>query len=91
MSVRRTPKLTKQAQALFTAIVTEDDGWTPGQTTRDIAMETGLSPSQVRDAIFGPAADAWRRQLMAQRRGTIDASSERPMGPEVGAQAEVPA
>jgi hypothetical protein len=34
----------------------------------DMFKSTGLSVEQVRDALWGPAADAWRRDLVARYR-----------------------
>lgn len=62
---RRTPTLTKQAREMFETIV-RSEGWTPGLTIPLIAAELSLSPDQVRDAIFAPAADAWRGDLTAR-------------------------
>jgi hypothetical protein len=82
MKVRRTPKLTKQCQALFEQTIMETGGWSPGETTREIAMETGLTAGQVADAIFGAASDEWRRAMI---RRVTDARKEREMGATDGA------
>lgn len=62
-TVRRTPALTKQAREMFVSVLREEGGWTPGVTIEQIATATGLSPQQVRDAIWSPSADEWRRGL----------------------------
>ena len=62
---RRTPTLTKRAREMFEHMVSTE-GWTPGLTIPAIAAELLLSPEQVRDSIFGPAADAWRRDFTAR-------------------------
>lgn len=59
---RRTKALTKEARRLFEAMI-GSEGWGPGITIPKIAVEVGLSPDQVRDAIFGPSADEWRADL----------------------------
>jgi hypothetical protein len=48
---------------LFEDAIFNGDGFVLGETTSRIARETGLSTEQVRDALFGPSADAWRRAL----------------------------
>lgn len=66
--LRRTKALTDQARDLFeTALLS--DGWQPGATIPAIAKATGLTADQVRDAIFAPAADAWRAALTARING----------------------
>lgn len=62
---RRTPALTNAARALFESMILSD-GWVPGLTIPKVAVEVGLSPEQVRDAIFAESADEWRHAL-AQR------------------------
>jgi hypothetical protein len=59
---RRTPALTDAARDLFESMILSE-GWTPGHTIPKIAVEVGLSPEQVRDAIFAPSADPWRANL----------------------------
>ena len=39
--------------------------------------DTGLEPSQIRDAIWAPSADVWRRGLVKQRREAQDALHRR--------------
>ena len=62
VATRRTPALTRQARELF-----EEEfrhlGWQPGGTCPRIAIITGLSQSQVRDALFSKSADEWRRDF----------------------------
>ena len=72
--VRRIPALTRLAREEFEAIIRKR-GWTPGETINDVALRTGLSPEQVRDAIFGAPADAWRRDLTQRLLGERNASS----------------
>jgi hypothetical protein len=75
--MRRTPALTKQARRLFEEAVLSD-GWRPGATIRLIAQATGLTDTQVRDAIFGESADMWRRLFTAAiEEEKTDASTER--------------
>jgi len=62
VDVRRTPALTKQARELFEEEFLHG-GWQPGGTCPRIAALTGLSPSQVRDALFGKSSDTWRRDF----------------------------
>lgn len=59
---RRTPALTNAARILFEKMIL-DEGWTPGHTIPAVAVEVGLSPEQVRDAIFAESADQWRHEL----------------------------
>ena len=59
---RRTPALTAEARALFESMILSD-GWVPGHTIPKVAVEVGLSPEQVRDAIFAETADTWRSEL----------------------------
>jgi hypothetical protein len=60
--MKRTPSLTKNCRDMFEAELL-NGGWQPGGTIKRISMRTGLSVDQVRDAIFGPTADAWRISL----------------------------
>jgi hypothetical protein len=59
---RRTKALTNEARIVFEALV-RAVGWVPGETIPRVAAEVGLTPEQVRDAIFAPAADEWRAGL----------------------------
>ena len=61
MTTKRTPALTKEARLLFEEEVRLYNGWQPGVTIARIAEATGLPADKVRDAIFGPSADNWRR------------------------------
>ncbi len=63
---RRTPALTAEARRLFAEEV-KYNGWTPGGTIPTIAEATGLTPEQVRDAVFAPSADTWRRDAFQRR------------------------
>ncbi len=60
--MRRTPALTRQARELFEESFV-NEGFTPGYTVPAIARATGLSDEQVRDSVFGPSADEWRRRF----------------------------
>lgn len=59
---RRTPALTAAARLAFEHLILSD-GWVPGLTIPKVAVEVGLSPEQVRDAIFAESADEWRHGL----------------------------
>lgn len=72
--MRRTAELTKRARALFVEELCTN-GWTPGLTVSEIAKAVGLTAQQVRDAIFGPASDEWRRFVASQIKGEKNASS----------------
>ena len=63
--MRRTPTLTKQARERFLELYLAD-GFRPGITVPTIARETGMSEEQVRDAVFSPSADEWRREAARQ-------------------------
>lgn len=65
--MRRTPALTKTCRDIFEEAL-DAEGWVPGSTFQDIAYETGLTTAQVRDAIWGPSADVWRRSMLTKRR-----------------------
>lgn len=63
--MRRTPTLTKECQRLFEKM--RYGKTTPlWCSTAEIAEVTGLTNDQVRDAIWGPGADAWRQEMYAR-------------------------
>jgi hypothetical protein len=56
---RRTPTLTKQVRAFYEERLFADGHW---PWSHDERLEyTGLTPEQIRDAVWAPAADEWRR------------------------------
>jgi hypothetical protein len=64
--VRRTPTLTKQARDIFEAHFTAT-----GRKLYSFDEEyevTGLTGEQVRDAIWAPSADKWRREMLTRLR-----------------------
>jgi hypothetical protein len=62
--MRRTPTLTKRVREIAEAHLIEHRSW-PWSFDR-VFEETGLEPSQIRDAIFGEGADEWRRGAIAR-------------------------
>lgn len=66
---RRTPALTKQVRDIFEEHYMEHG--TKLWSGDDVFAETGLTPEQIRDAIWGPAADVWRRGVVSRRRFKI--------------------
>lgn len=75
--MRRSKALTDEVRALFEELVARGGGWTPGSTIPDIALATGLSPTQVRDALFGESADAWRADWVRRRQEKRNAVHQR--------------
>jgi len=60
--MRRSPALTKQVRAFYEERLFADDYW---PFSGDERLEsTGLSPEQIRDAIWRPNADEWRRDVI---------------------------
>jgi hypothetical protein len=62
---RRSPALTKQARDLYEEAYGTGLIW--HTTIEGIACRTGLTPDQVRDAIFAPSADEWRQGFYRRR------------------------
>lgn len=60
--MRRTPALTKRVRQIAEEILTTEMHWPWSSDPR--FEETGLTPSQVRDALWGAGADEWRRDLL---------------------------
>jgi len=58
---RRSPALTAAVrERIIEAIVDGTFCW--GTTVYELANEYRLTPDQVRDAVWAPSADAWRRE-----------------------------
>lgn len=64
--MRRTPSLTKQARDIFEAHFVKYG--TKLYSGDDEYEVTGLTPEQVRDAIWAPSADKWRREMLTRVR-----------------------
>lgn len=61
--MRRTPSLTKQVRDLYETYLFDKGYWPHAY---EVCDQFDLTPQQVRDAVFAPAADEWRRDV--QRR-----------------------
>ena len=62
--VRRSPALTKQCRWIAECILFEDRAWPFSYDPR--FEETGLNPEQIRDALWSPKSDEWRRDALAR-------------------------
>lgn len=60
---RRTKKSTDAARLLYVESVRAGTV-VLGQTTNEVGAATGMSAEQVRDAVYGESADAWRGHLV---------------------------
>lgn len=62
--MRRTPALTAKVRERWVEEM-ESGRFTWYSTIKEIAEEVGLTPEQVRDAIWSPSADKWRAAYFA--------------------------
>jgi hypothetical protein len=59
--VRRTPALTKQVRAIYEERLFADGYW---PFAFFVSEQVGLTAEQVRGAVWAPAADDWRRDVL---------------------------
>lgn len=60
--MRRTPALTKRVRQIAEEVLFSERHWPWSHDER--FEDTGLTPQQVRDSLWGPGADEWRRDLL---------------------------